>query len=168
MYIPKNLYRKRQTYGGEFTTPQGEQYVGPVIETATGINFAGDNLNSITGEVFPVESKQNLTEVERPYNDYYSPTDKDYLRGIVTRYFIRDRRGKFTEMSRKQWLEKRNGKRVTAGQLSWTLKGPVADGKYNGVPFKGASTKNKEALQRLEKDYPGISEFFKSTSEFVR
>jgi hypothetical protein len=71
-------------------------------------------------------------------------------------------------MSRKQWQEKRNGKRVTAGQLNWTLKGPVADGKYNGVPFKGASTKNREALQRLEKDYPGISEFFKSTSEFVR
>ena len=167
MYIPKNQYRKKQTYGDEFTKPDGTDYVGPYIETAKGLTLAGKTLDKNAPRLTP-KPKVDLNNIERPYNDYYSPTDKDYLRGIVTRYFIRDRRGKFTEMSRKQWQEKRNGKRVTAGQLNWTLKGPVADGKYNGVPFKGASTKNREALQRPEKDYPGISEFFKSTSEFVR
>ena len=71
-------------------------------------------------------------------------------------------------MSREQWILKRTARRVTSGQILWTLKGPVNDGEINGIPFKGASTKNREALERLEKDYPGISEFFKSTSEFVR
>ena len=167
MYIPKNLYKKRTTYGGEFTTPEGTDYIGPVIEVATGINFAGASLDNVTGEVFPVE-QANLLEIEKPYNDYYNPTEEDYLKGRVTRYFIRNRNGKFIEMSREQWILKRTARRVTSGQILWTLKGPVNDGEINEIPFKGASTKNREALERLEKDYPGISEFFKSTSEFVR
>lgn len=167
MYIPKNQYRKKQTYGGEFIKSDGTDYVGPYIETAKGLTLAGKTLDKNAPRLTP-KPKSNPDKIDRPYNDYYSPTDEDYLKGIVTRYFVRSRRGKFTEMSRKQWQEKRNGKKVTAGQINWTLKGPAADGNYNGIPFKGASTKNKEALERLEKDYPGISEFFKSTSEFVR
>ena len=45
MYIPKNQYRKKQTYGGEFTKPDGTDYVGPYIETAKGLTLAGKTLD---------------------------------------------------------------------------------------------------------------------------
>lgn len=167
MYIPKNQYRKKQTYGGEFIKPDGTDYVGPYIETAKGLTLAGKTLDKNAPRLTP-KSQQDSNTVERPYNDYYGPTEQDYNKGQYTRYFIRSRSGKFTEMNREQWLEKRIRKGLTSGQLTWLLLGPVNDGKVNGYGFKGTSTKNRETLQKLERNYPGISDFFKSTSEFVR
>lgn len=167
MYIPKNQYRKKQTYGGEFTKPDGTDYVGPYIETAKGLVLVGTVLDKNATRLTP-KVKVDLTKIERPYNDYYGPTEQDYKIGQYVRYFIRSKSGKFVEMSKDQWNEKRNQKRITSGRLTWLLRGPVNDGKINGFSFKGTSTKNRETLQKLEKEFPGISDFFKSTSEFVR
>lgn len=167
MYLPKNQYRIKYTNGNEFTNSSNEEFIGSYIETASGISFNGDSLSG-RKEVINSTAKQQVEGIDRPYNDYFGPTEKDYENGFYTRYFLRIRNGKFIEVSRSQWIEKRNRKRVTPGQLRWILNGPVKDGSVNGIPFKGASTKNRETLQRLEKDFPGIADFFKSTSEFVR
>lgn len=167
MYLPKNQYKIRQAHGGEFITPDGTPYTGPYIETSTGTVYSGNSLNGKKNIILPSKEADTL-EIERPFNDYYGPTEKDYENKQYTRYFTRSRRGKFTEMNKEQWLVKRNQKGLTAGQLTWLLTGPVQDGKYKGIPFKGTSTKNRETLQKLERQFPGISDFFKSTSEFVR
>jgi len=168
MYLPKNKYRLETTYGGEYVDENGQDYTGGVIRTSDGTVFAGDSLSNVKGIVTKVED-QNLLEIERPYNDYFGPTDQDYAKGQFVRYFLRDKRnGKFTEVNLEQWRIKRTLKYVTAGKLVWLLKGPVSDGTVNGIPYRGTSTKNKESLQNLEKQYPGITDFFKSTSEFVR
>ena len=168
MYLPKSQFRVEDTYGEEFTDSSGNPYVGKVLRTASGRVYAGKSIVNIKGILNPVE-KQDLNKIERPFNDYYGPKETDYLNGSFIRYFIRDKRnGKFSEVSLPQWKEKRKLRYVTSGKFLWLLTGPVNDGFINGIPYKGAATKNREALQRLEKDYPGISEFFKSTSEFVR
>ena len=168
MYIPKNLYRIRQTFGGEFTTPEGEDYIGPVVETSNGFNFSGPDLNTITGEVIPVPVR-DLNKIERPYNDYYGPTEQDYKVGFFTRYFVRDKRnGKFSELSRKQWYEKKKLSYVTSGNIVWFITGRINDGVINGIPYKGTSTRNRERLQLLETEFPGILNFFSDTSEFVK
>ena len=168
MYLPKNQYRKKQTYGNEFINPDGTDYIGPYIETAGGLFLAGNNLNSINGEILP-KTEENLLNIERPYNDYYGPTEENYKRGFFTRYFTRRRRnGKFVEMSKEQWNVKRANKGVTSGQINWFITGPVEDGEINGIPYLGTATKNNENLQRLETTYPGISNFFSNLIEFVR
>ena len=168
MYLPKNKYRIEVTYGGEYIDSSGKDYAGSIIKTADGTVFAGNSLNNVQGIVTEVEEK-TLLNIERAYNDYYGPTEKDYEKGSYIRYFLRDsRNGKFVEVNNKQWNIKRKLKYLESGFLIWKLKGPVNDGKLNGIPFIGTSTKNKNTVRNLEKDYPGISEFFKSTSEFVR
>lgn len=168
MYIPKNQYRKKQTYGDEFINPDGTDYVGPYIETAGGLLLAGDSLNSINGELLP-KTEENLLNIERPYNDYFGPTEENYSRGFFTRYFTRTRRnGKFVEMNKEQWQGKKSRKELVAGQITWFITGPINDGEVNGIPYKGTSTKNRETLERLEREYPGIVNFFSNTSEFVR
>jgi len=168
MYLPKNSYRIKTTYGGEFQKPSGKDYVGKYIETNMGKTLAGDSLENAKGILLSTE-EQNLLEIQHPYNDYFGPTDNDYKRGEYIRYFTQDKRSsKIVEMSEKQWRQKKRLKYLSPGRLIWILKGPAGDREVNGVPYKGASTKNRETLLNLEKDFPGITEFFKSTSEFVR
>src|SRR5210317_1337428 len=99
MYLPKNKYRLETTYGGEYVDENGQDYTGGVIRTSDGTVFAGDSLSNVKGIVTKVED-QNLLEIERPYNDYFGPTDQDYAKGQFVRYFLRDKRnGKFTEVN---------------------------------------------------------------------
>lgn len=168
MYLPKNEYRIRQALPGEFIRPNGEEYTGKYIETSSGTFYEGDSLEGTLSVITPAPSTEPIN-IPRPFNDYLGPTDRDYEKGFFTRYFTRDiRNGKFTELGLKQWREKRSLNYVTAGEFNWIITGPLNDGFINNIPFKGVSTKNKETLQLLEKEYPGISNFFSNTLEFVR
>jgi len=168
MYLPKSKYRIKDTYGDEFTDKNGLPYNGKAIVTSGGRVFAGDKVTNIKGILNKIQDT-SLTAVERPFNDYYGPTDQDYDKGFYTRYFLRDKRnGKFSEVSLQQWKQKKTLKYILAGKFIWYLRGPVNNGEINGIPFKGTSTKNRESLTKLETKYPGVTEFFKSTSEFVR
>lgn len=170
MYLPKSRYKIRSTPGNQFTNDDGTNYVGPYIETAEGRFFKGNTPAGTPDEIFPINQEEtNRIQVERPYNDYYGPTDKDYERGFFIRYFTRDKRnGRFTELGREQWREKRELRYITSGQIEWLLKGPVSDGLINNIPYKGTSTKNLERLNELEKQYPGIKRFFSDTGKFVK
>lgn len=168
MYLPKSKFRVEDSYGNEFTDANNQPYYGKIIRTSSGRVFAGESINSTQGTLNKVRTG-NLTKIARPFNDYYGPKEEDYKKGFYIRYFLRDTRdGKFTEVSLKQWKEKKLLNYVLAGKLVWRLKGPVSDGNVNGIPYKGTATKNREELQKLEKQYPGILQFFKSTSEFVQ
>lgn len=169
MYIPKNQYKVKETYGNEIVKPDGTSFVGSYIETTAGDLYEGNTLEGSKTNLFAVELKEDSTGIDRPYNDYYGPTVDDYKNGSYIRYFTQDKRSKkITEMNQDQWLEKSKLKYINPGQLTWLLLGPVEDGKYNGISYKGTSTKNKETVDKLEKDYPGIKRFFSDTSEFVR
>ena len=168
MYIPKNKYKIRTVYGGSYIRGDGSIFNGSIIETASGIVFEGSDLTGQKSRLTPVEVEDS-TGIDRPYNDYYGPTVDDYKNGSYIRYFTQDKRSKkITEMNQEQWLEKSKLKYISPGQLTWLLLGPIEDGKYNGISYKGTSTKNKETVDKLEKDYPGIKRFFSDTSEFVR
>jgi len=168
MYLPKSKFRIEDSYGDEFTDANNQPYYGKVIRTSSGRVFAGESINNTQGALNKVRTS-DLTKIARPFNDYYGPLDEDYKKGFYIRYFLRDTRdGKFAEVSLKQWKEKKLLNYVLAGKFVWILKGPVNDGVLDGISFKGTSTKNRETLQNLEKTYPGILNFFKSTSEFVR
>ena len=168
MYLPKNKYKIKSTSGGEIVNGNGTPYVGSYIETAKGTVYQGGDLNGIK-QVLKSQPQQQVAGIDRPYNDYYGPTVDDYKNGSYIRYFTQDKRSKkITEMNQEQWLEKSKLKYINPGQLTWLLLGPVEDGKYNGISYKGTSTKNKETVDKFEKDYPGIKRFFSDTSEFVR
>jgi len=168
MYIPKNKYKIKTVYGGSYIRGDGSIFNGSIIETASGAVFEGSNLLGQKRRLRPIE-KEDSTGIDRPYNDYYGPTVDDYKNGSYIRYFTQDKRSKkITEMNQEQWLEKSKLKYINPGQLTWLLLGPIEDGKYNGISYKGTSTKNKETVDKLEKDYPGIKRFFSDTSEFVR
>ena len=168
MYLPKNKYKVKTVNDSSLTKQDGSIFNGSIIETASGAVFEGSNLAGQKSRLTPVEIEDS-TGIDRPYNDYYGPTVDDYKNGSYIRYFTQDKRSKkITEMNQEQWLEKSKLKYINPGQLTWLLLGPVKDGKYNGISYKGTSTKNRETVDKLEKDYPGIKRFFSDTSEFVR
>lgn len=168
MYLPRNRYKIDQAQPGELTTASGREYTGPVIRLSSGRVFSGSNINKPGPELVYANPTRRLA-IDRPYNDYYGPTDNDYAKGYFTRYFTRDKRnGRFVELSKNQWNDKRGLNYVLAGKLEWILTGPLEDGKINNIPYKGVSTRNLEILQDLEKDFPGITNFFDNPGQFVR
>jgi len=171
MYLPKSRYKIKSTPGNEFKNEDGSNYIGRYVETADGRFFKGSSPAENLEEIFSNTSEEetNRIQIERPYNDYYGPTDEDYERGFFIRYFTKDKRnGTFTELGREQWKEKRQLSYVTSGQIEWLLKGPVFDGQINNIPYKGTSTKNLERLEELEKEFPGLKRFFFHTEKFVK
>ena len=168
MYLPKNKYRIKKTFGNEFKDKEGTEYIGSYIELADGRVFAGDNLASPKG-LLTRTKKVNLKVIPRPYNDYYGPTIFDYKNGFFIRYFIRDKRdGKIVEVNTRQFKEKRRLNYVQVGKLEWILQGPAENRVINDVPFIGAAERNRERVLELDKELKGLKNFIKNYGKFVR
>jgi hypothetical protein len=52
-------------------------------------------------------------------------------------------------------------------EITWWIEGPALDTKYNGYLYEGAISRNKKALAKAEKTFPGISSYLFSLDEFV-
>ena len=52
-------------------------------------------------------------------------------------------------------------------QTDWIIKGPAENQIINWYPYEGAASKNKKAIQALEKTIPGISTFITDYSLLV-
>ena len=168
MYLPKNRYRIKTSYGSEFKDGKGRDFVGKYIELSDGTVYSGGSLSN-PGEILTRVEKVDIKKIARPYNDYYGPTVFNYKNGFFTRYFIRDKRdGKIVEVSINQYKEKRNLNYVQVGKLEWILKGPAENRVINDVPFIGAAQRNKERVLELDKELKGLKNFIKNYGKFVR
>ena len=47
----------------------------------------------------------------------------------------------------------------TFAEIDWIIKGPAEDTMFGKYPFEGAESRNRKAIQALEKTMPGISTF---------
>jgi len=168
VYLPKNKFRIKSTFGDEIESSNGVDYIGKYIELADGRIFEGDSLSNVKGRLSRKE-KVNLKAIERPFNDYLGPTVLDYKVGLFTRYFIRDNRdGKITEVGLRQFKEKRRLNYVKSGKIEWIIQGPAENKLINDIPFIGAEERNKKTVLEFNKELRGIKSFIKNYKEFVR
>lgn len=181
-YIPKSKYTEpKYTSGGEFTTrDSGKDYVGFYIETYRDRFYAGKSPEQAGEEIVKTKSEgivnkgANLgvfTLLTALAKGFFKPktSSTDRENGFTKRYFIQDKNtGGIIEADRNTFLQTQQqipNRRFA--EVDWTIKGPAEDKIINGYPFEGAASKNKKAIQALEKQMPGISIFVTDYSLLV-
>lgn len=181
-FLPKNKYKKLYTNGGEFVNKSTKQnYIGPYLELPNQKFFIGKAINTLgpeleravnilTGNIFPNRRNAAVRVFNKSYADKelnykkplatkVFPTQKDYLRGSMTRYFgYKIPTNKYFEIDKNTYNDISSNNNIdrslySAGQITWALKGDLE--KINGAN-----------LLRLDIVYPGLRKLFNNLTEF--
>jgi hypothetical protein len=190
MYLPKSKYRGGLTTpGGEYEIKSnGETYVGPYFETFQGKFFTGNTPTKasieIVRKVFKTDDNQaingNLVVGVPNYYDnirknqqevalkatlpvpvyYPKPTEKQYLAGFFSRYFLQENQtNRILEVSESVYtsIKKKETKyyypKYNPIVLTWSLKSSVV---------------NQGTIRTYSLTFLGIENYLKDPSQFVR
>ena len=172
MYIPKI----KQKVGGKI--------LGILIDPKTNIRYTGEFVKDFQGKYYKGTSITSKSEtlifvpdekVAREagfYSDTISPTEKDYKKGFIIRYFAKDsRNGKIIELNKKNYLIKVQESKlyIRTAKISWNITGEVEDQELNGYLFPGVRSKNIDVTKKAEEKLPGIEvQILNNPDQFVR
>lgn len=167
MYLPKSKYSNtKYTNGKEYVTEDGKYYTGPYFITYNGTFFTGNKPSKNAKELRRIDKEvQNLQFT----SEFIQPTEKDYQKGFIERFFSQDKRNKnIIETKKSKFLKLRQLPYVESLSFKWNLAQPADDivkGKY---VYSGSISKNKNLIEQAENQMTGISLLLKSPSEFVK
>lgn len=174
-YLPQSKYKKaKKTAGGEFIIKAtGKDYKGFYIETYRKQYFAGQTPEQNGVELEKVERVESTPELNKllgtgmsllallqsAFKKQLSQDEID--KGIAKRYFVQDNRDKkISETSEELFEQGKEGiPDFTYIEVPWNISNPIEDITVNGIKFQGSESRNKQTIQNLEKDIPGISKF---------
>lgn len=159
MFLPRNRYNILNQPDVPVTDSNGKEYLGPIIKTYKNERFKGSVGYGELERVFTKEELE-LQIVERPFNDYYGPTDRDYQIGNFVRYIVYDSNlNLYKEVNLENYNRFKNLSQVKNIILTWYIYKPADDTIINGYLFTGSATRNRTTLQQLSKDNPGLLDF---------
>jgi len=197
-YFPKskiitNLYTK----GGEFII-NGKEYIGAYYKTYSGKVYSGKNpINGSSQELLPLinnsslfqgnaQSKggilvdtytkkyidnPNVTDLNlyiKPTQFYPKPTDNDYQKGYIMRYFAKKRNdiGYVIEINKETYLSLTKQDKVydyvtyQAIDVFWQITGPLRDDrKDKKYKIAGIIDTNRRLVESKDKAFRGLIEF---------
>jgi len=193
-YPASKIIGDLNTDGGQFTSENGTAYKGKYYLTYDGKAFSGPNprvgpnerlyeipsypifrgseiLNLSQNQVSNFIEKTNLTSNRIPGkpNSYYpQPTESDYRRGYIIRYFTKkeNEKGFVTEISQEEYNSIVNGTAdydisiYQTAKILWKLTGPLRSqrkSQYNLIP--GILETNQRLTEETNKTFIGIVEF---------
>jgi hypothetical protein len=198
-YFPKSriIYNQKSSLG-QFTTPNGKEYVGLYYTTFDGKSFTG--ANPTVGPSTPlivVSSKSDFIQGDDISNIKYkntnpqsptllinptpftpSPTEEDYKTGKITRYIARQRNGtqfKVMEISKQtheDLINLRGGANYSLWRsiaIFWQISGPLHNEKINNITTRaGIVDTNQRILNNTEKAFVGIKQYLSDLQQFAR
>ena len=181
-YLPKSKYKKRYTNGNELINlSTGRFYIGPYLELPNKKYYIGDTISNVGDELEPlIPSANNVVptfdnviygalnpkyfnkeeKYKTPIATKIFPTEKDYLRGNMARYFgFRIQTGRYFEIDKKTHDDIQTGKVIdrslySSGKIVWVLKGDTE--KINGTNI----------IKYEVNGFPGLRKLFNNLSEF--
>lgn len=186
IYIPKSSTKKPKTTDGtEFVVAGTQQfYSGSYVKTSQKQYFAGKSVNETGIELQKVKKDTNISKLT-PSGIFTGagllnmllksvfikqPSSSDLYNGKTTRFFVKDpTTGKIAETDEQTLNQvKIEVPNVKTGSVEWIIKGPAEDRMFGKYKYEGAISKNKKAIQGLEKVLPGISLFVTDYSFLVK
>ena len=167
MWLPKSKYTVKYAVSGEMKRKDGTGYVGPYMEAYNGKCYVGKEFGENNEEL-----ESNIvekTDVERKtINSKFEPTEEDYGRGYVTRYFRQNKTTqKIEELTEELYgqLESENTSSrcpYNYAECKWILRGPFEDINYNPnhnqLPYiyRGVRSRNLDTIEEMNEKLPGI------------
>jgi hypothetical protein len=197
-YFPKSrIIENQKANPGEFTLPNGKDYSGPYYVTFTGETYSGANPYS-PGSVLLVrkivsngessivqdENLNNYNTLKIPTVQLIDPipftpkpTDEDYRKGKITRYFARQRNGtqfKIMEIDQTTYdnLSNNSGNLNTSLwkviSIFWQISGPFRDERVGNIRTRaGIIDTNQRVLDNAEKNFIGIKQYLTNLTQFA-
>jgi hypothetical protein len=178
----KEFFLNGKPYVGKYyQTIDGEFYSGPNPETGPNKKLNEINFNEGTpglNNIFlPLKLKQELalkTNIisnrpqGQPGSFFPAPSEEDYTRGYITRYFTKkeNEKGYIIEISREEYNNIVNGdtdydiRLYQVTTILWKLTGPLNNtrkSQYNIIP--GIIETNRRLTEASNKNFLGIVEF---------
>jgi hypothetical protein len=159
MYYPKseitsNLY----TSTGEFIYKETHQtYRGPYYATTDGKYYTGKDYSPQAREIvkLTIKDRGNLSKITGQY--YPTPTEKDYEAGYIYRYFSKRVNGDVYSIRE---LSKEDSKRLEQNplylvkEIKWKISGDGSD--------------NKNVINSLKKEIPGVENFLTNIRQYIK
>lgn len=177
VYVPKSSVKKPKTTDGtEFVVMETQQfYSGSYVKTSQKQYFAGKTVDETGIVLQKLKKDSNLLKLT-PIGLLSGagllamllkavftkkPSSSDLHNGKTSRYFVKDTRtGKIAETDEQTANQvQAELPNVKIGKVDWVIEGPAEDKMYGKYKYEGAASKNKKAIESLEKDLPGISTF---------
>lgn len=196
-YYPKSrIIENQQSNPGQFILPNGKEYIGPYYTTFNGKSYTGPNpysLNSIPlTEISTLLVSENINPSLKEYKGLKplnlsltdptpytpKPTEDDYKRGKITRYFARQRNGtkfKIMEIDQPTYdnlSNNRGGLNTSLWKvisIFWQISGPLYDQHSGGIRTKaGVIDTNQRILNNAEKNFIGLKQYLTDLKQFAR
>ena len=203
MYLPRSKYTGNlHTTGGEYVyLADRTPYTGFYFKTYNSRYFTGPSPSLESKELIPIpEDTSNtigsplrqptlITDYDRIRNNtkefnlkntlpiplhYPQPSEQDYTKGTLERYFARENStGLIKEINQETFnsLTSKENKyfypNYTVIKLLWRITGSFSDRTVNNYRVPGIKTLNLQTIQNTEKILPGISGYLKDPLEFA-
>jgi hypothetical protein len=195
-YFPKSrVITNQKANPGQFTTPDGKDYVGLYYTTFKGESFTGANPSQ--GSSIPlkdyvpsnigfsnpiVENYKQLkpanVNLVDPIPFTPRPTEEDYKIGKITRYFARQRNGtqfKLMEINETTYNSFINGVGNSNTALwkvvsiFWQISGPLHNEIINNITTRaGIIDTNQRILDKTEPNFIGLKQYLTDLKQFSR
>lgn len=150
MYLPKSKYKVSMAKPGEFIDKEGNDYVGPIVETFTGNCYPGSDPLTMGPKLTKVSDRDGESTGRKVLAIKRIPTEEEYKQGWMERYFWQDlKTQKIVEILPDAYKEASRLKDVTRklGKTDWIL---------IGVRSR-VQELNQQAIDKMERELPGIS-----------
>jgi hypothetical protein len=201
-YFPKSrIIENQKANPGEMQTALGKEYTGPYYITFDGKIFSGanpyspgskplvrallnkneDNSNispDLNNDNYNSLKPSNLAQLKDPKPFTPKPTEEDYKRGKITRYFARQRNGtqfKIMEINESTYdnlFNNRGGLNTALWKvisIFWQISGPLRDVRVNNIRTRaGIIDTNQRVLDNAEKNFIGIKQYLTDLRQFSR
>lgn len=173
MYIPKSKQIKSPKIAGKlYDIETGFRYTGKYVQDYKGNFYKGSNITSKSVKLKYVPDSLTTSNTLGLYTVTPTPSSKDYAKGGLVRYFVKDgRSGRVVETSRQQYLEQQLEGKLYRRTLKvfWYITGPLEDSVMNGYVYPGTRSKNLDVVKQAEKELPGIGEqVLNNPAQFVK
>jgi hypothetical protein len=171
MYYPKSeILKVDYTSGSEFLIKSTLVfYKGDYYATNDGKFFSGKEYSPSTQQLVPVSDNiQNINEKESYGFHYAMPSEDDYSNGSFTRYTIKRVNSGFETILEVDQTEHERAVKdplYSAVKFFWKITGPLYT-TPEGIP--GIVNTNQKTLENLEKNIPGISNYFTNLAQYAK
>lgn len=189
MYYPKNkIQENKYTSGGELKEKlSGKNYKGYYFITFDKKYFSGKEFSYSSIELLKNEKSDNsfLSSGFKQYKNNTNninqiipqvflpnPSEKDYEKGFILRYFMKRKNGKndtIKEISESSYTKIVSNILYDRTQLSWKITGKLKDDLSNiNMPVYGIEDTNKRTISSKLKEIPGLDVYLSDLKQFAK
>lgn len=173
LYLPEHKKKKGLKLAGKLLDIlTGAAFLGSFFQNHLGQFFKGKSYGKNPEPLLFLPDKPAEEETDKKFfNRYIKPSDKDYEKGKLNRYFVKDiPSGKCAELNKDAYIkqQKENKPYRKFYKCEWNVTGLLDDTIIKGYSTEGIKSKNAKIAAEAEKALPGVSTLLNNPSQFTK